>query len=243
MKFLVADDHPLVRRALSLTLRHIRADALLLEAATVAQALEQLATHPDIDLVLLDLGLPDADGVEALMRLRAARRDVPIAVVSGDETPATALRALGEGAAGYLPKSLPEDVLRAALGLILAGGTYVPPLVAGGAGKAARGGVSSAAATPTAMDRAPIDHDPRASGLTARGTRGSAMLTPRQRMVLELVIEGLSNREIADRLDLAEATIKVHMTAILRAYGVNNRAKAISAAQRERGARAGREMV
>ncbi|MFA7429848.1 MAG: response regulator transcription factor [Rhodospirillaceae bacterium] len=229
MKFLVADDHPLVRRALSLSLEHIRAGATLLEAASAAQALAHVAAHPDIDLVLLDLSMPDSEGFDVLRQIKALLPGVPVAVVSADESAETALRALSSGAAGYLPKSLPEDVLRAAISLILAGGMYVPSLVADAAGTgsaSARRPVAPAVTTPIYP----------AGGGNGRQAPGAAALTVRQREVLDLVIEGLSNKEIADRLTLAEATVKVHMTAILRAYGVNNRTKAISAAQRERNA-------
>ncbi len=221
MKFLVADDHPLVRRALSLSLEHIRADATVLEADSAVQVLAHVADHPDIDLILLDLSMPDSEGLDTLRQIRLRLPTVPVAVVSADESAETALRALASGASGYLPKSLPEDVLRAAISLILAGGMYVPALVADavGAGKAT-------ARPSSAPALAGAEHQ--------RQTRGAVALTGRQREVLDLVIEGLSNKEIADRLALAEATVKVHMTAILRAYGVNNRTKAISAAQRER---------
>lgn len=223
MKFLVADDHPLVRRALSLSLEHIRPDATMLEADSAAQARTHVVAHPDIDLVLLDLSMPDSEGLDGLRQIKALLPSAPIAVVSADESADTALRALAAGAAGYLPKSLPEDVLRAAISLILAGGMYVPSLLADAAG---------ASATPAPPRRLPAAVPAGPPG--GRGTPGAGALTQRQREVLDLVIEGLSNKEIAERLDLAEATVKVHMTAILRAYGVNNRTKAISAAQRER---------
>lgn len=222
MKFLVADDHPLVRRALSLSLEHIRPDATLLEAESAAQARTHAMAHPDIDLVLLDLSMPDSEGLDGLRQIKALLGSTPIAVVSADESADTALRALAAGAAGYLPKSLPEDVLRAAISLILAGGLYVPSLVADAAG---------ASPMPTPRRPAPA---PSVNAGGNRAAPGAGALTQRQREVLDLVIEGLSNKEIAERLDLAEATVKVHMTAILRAYGVNNRTKAISAAQRER---------
>ncbi|MGC2856519.1 response regulator [Novispirillum sp. DQ9] len=225
MKFLVADDHPLVRRALALSLEHIRPDATLLEAESAAQARAHAAGHPDIDLVLLDLSMPDSEGLDGLRQLKAMMPTTPVAVVSADESAETALRALASGAAGYLPKSLPEDVLRAAISLILAGGMYVPSLVADAAG------ASGPAPSPAPRRSTATPSTGSAGG---RGAPGLGALTQRQREVLDLVIEGLSNKEIAERLDLAEATVKVHMTAILRAYGVNNRTKAISAAQRER---------
>lgn len=222
MKFLIADDHPLVRRALILTLEGIRPGATFLEAASLDQTLECLHAHPDVDLVLLDLFMPGGNGLDTLHEVMKAATENPVAVVSADTSPDTAFQALAAGAAGYLPKSLPEDVLRAALGLILVGGIYVPPIVAQATG------VTQPHPAPT---RPGVNQ-------TRRPPTGEAILTPRQRQVLDLLIEGLSNKEIAERLNLAEATVKVHMTAILRAYGVNSRTKAIGAAQRDRSVRA-----
>jgi DNA-binding NarL/FixJ family response regulator len=114
--------------------------------------------------------------------------------------------------------------MRAALSLILAGGIYVPPMIA----EQALLGVPSPPYPYAQPSLATLPHAKQPLPLR------SSTLTPRQSEVLALVIEGLANKEIAERLSLAEATVKVHITAILRAYGVNNRTKAISAARRER---------
>lgn len=222
MKFLVADDHPLVRRALALTLEKVSPDVTLLQADSLQAALDVVGQHPDIDLVLMDLSMPDTTGLDGVKEMLAAAAPAPVAVVSAEESPDIALQVLALGGAGYLPKSLPEDVMRAALSLVLAGGTYVPPLV------------TSRAAAPAALPQlgGGVMRSPPPDA-AVRGTRGVSSLTPRQRDVLDLIIEGMSNKEIADRLQVAEATIKVHVTAILRAFGVNSRAKAISAARRE----------
>lgn len=211
MKFLIVDDHPLVRRALTSTIERVDTKADILEADGLLQALECIAAAPDIDLVLFDLHMPGNNGLEGLVRLREAAPKLTVAVISADESADMAFGSLRNGAAGYLPKSLPEDVMRAALGLILAGGVYVPPLI---------------------MDRDFSNDSQAPITASARPGNGAESLTPRQMEVLDLVLEGLSNREIANRLDLAEATVKVHMTAILRAYGVSNRAKVVGAARR-----------
>lgn len=226
MKFLIADDHPLVRRALSLTLERVSPGATVLEADTLSAALRSAEEHPDLDLFLIDLFMPGNNGLEGLTLARSAVSPVPVVVVSADESHQSALGALERGAAGYLPKSLPEDVMRAALALILAGGIYVPPMIAERALR--RAADSHAASNPSGQQGLEHGHGPSVS------TPGINALTPRQREVLNLVVEGLSNKEIAEQLTLAEATVKVHVTAILRAYGVNNRTKAISAARRER---------
>jgi DNA-binding NarL/FixJ family response regulator len=225
MKFLIADDHPLVRRALSLTLERVCPGSTVLDADTLESAFSIAAEHPDLDLFLMDLFMPGTGGLEGLKLAKNRLPFIPIAIVSADESSSSALGALELGAAGYLPKSLPEEIMRAALSLILAGGIYVPPMIAEQA-------LSSSAGTPYPY-ASPSSYisPPHAA---AKQPLRSATLTPRQSEVLDLVIEGLANKEIADRLSLAEATVKVHITAILRAYGVSNRTKAISAARRER---------
>jgi DNA-binding NarL/FixJ family response regulator len=225
MKFLIADDHPLVRRALSATLDRVSPGCTVLDSDTLDSAMELAEAHPDLDLFLMDLCMPGVGSINGLKRVKTVLGPVPIAIVSADESPASALGALELGASGYLPKSLPEDILRAALSLILAGGVYVPPMIA------EQALLGLPAASPQGF-MAPPAHD--AVSLSRGTTPRSHALTPRQREVLDLVIEGLSNKEIAERLVLAEATVKVHITAILRAYGVSNRTKAISAVQRER---------
>lgn len=221
MKLLIADDHPLVRRALSLTMERVGSVTRILEAESLPAALDLLRSHPDVELFLMDLSMPGISGLDGLEAALAAARGVPVAVVSADERAETAVGALGRGAVGYLPKSLPEDVMRAALSLILAGGIYVPPLVAADAFQRMLQREHGAA------------NQGRPGGAGNPAPAARAALTARQREVLELVIEGLSNKEIAEHLGLSEATVKVHITAILRVYGVNNRAKAISAARRE----------
>lgn len=216
MKFLIVDDHPLVRRALTSTIERVDTQAEVLEADSLLQALERIAETPDINLVLFDLHMPGSNGLDGLIRLRELASSLLVAVISADESAEMAFGALRHGAVGYLPKSLPEDIMRAAIGLILAGGVYVPPLVMD------HGGQTDTLPGPSA---------------TVRSASGADSLTPRQIEVLDLVLEGLSNREIAERLTLAEATVKVHMTAILRAYGVSNRAKVVGAARREMGSR------
>ncbi|AMW35344.1 response regulator transcription factor [Haematospirillum jordaniae] len=229
MKFLVADDHPLVRKALSITLEKVDCAASVLQAADMTELLGHLGAHPDIDLILMDLTMPGTSGLGSLEQAINHAAPSPVAVVSADERPETALGSLRAGAVGYLPKSLPEDVMRAALTLILSGGTYVPPLVL------------SAYRAPSFTEhgrRPPAgyskpDHGIFASTAPLMEQGRATTLTPRQAEVLELVIEGYSNREISEILCVAESTVKVHITAILKAYAVSSRAKAIHAARRE----------
>ncbi|NKD54454.1 MULTISPECIES: response regulator [unclassified Haematospirillum] len=231
MKFLVADDHPLVRKALSITLEKVDCTASVLQAADMTELLGHLGAHPDIDLILMDLTMPGTSGIGSLEQAINHAAPSPVAVVSADERPETALGSLRVGAVGYLPKSLPEDVMRAALTLILSGGTYIPPLVLS-AYRTTPSSSTEHGQRPFAGYSKP-DHGNFSSSTPLVEQGRATTLTPRQAEVLELVIEGYSNREISEILCVAESTVKVHITAILKAYAVSSRAKAIYAARRE----------
>jgi DNA-binding response OmpR family regulator len=127
MKILVVDDHALIRDALRGVLRELKSDAAILEAADSRQAMRLVAGTPDLDLVLLDLGLPDRDGFAVLAELRRQHPDIPIAVLSALNDRDNVLRALDLGALGFIPKSAQRQVMVSALNLIFAGGIYIPP--------------------------------------------------------------------------------------------------------------------
>lgn len=203
LRIVVADDHPLVRRGVTHAVSGLAPRAEVREAASLAEVLAAIAVKPEPDLVLLDLRMPGMEAPAALARVLDAAPAVPVVVLSADETAETALAALQEGVAGYLLKSMPEEIILSALRLVLSGGVYVPPVV--------------------------LQRDV----LRRPAGRVLPLLTERQRAIVPLMIEGLSNREIADRLGVAVATVKAHVTAVLKAYGVASRAKAVKAARAE----------
>jgi len=131
MKFLVVDDHSLIREAMRGVLRELCAEAVVLEVASAGQAAEAIAQHPDLALILLDLQLPDRDGVELLRELRESHPAVSVVMLSAFSDRDTVVRALDNGALGFIPKTDSREVLLGALRLILAGGTYIPPGVLG----------------------------------------------------------------------------------------------------------------
>jgi DNA-binding NarL/FixJ family response regulator len=202
MKILVVDDHVLIREALRGLLRELKPDASVFEAADAAQAMEQLGAEPDIALILLDLSLPDRDGLGLLAELRAGHPGISVVVLSGFADRANVMRALDQGALGFIPKSAGREVMTSALSLVFSGGVYIPPEIL-------------ASKSPTAKPHLP----PSDFGLTGR-----------QGDVLALMMQGKSNKAICRRLDLAEATVKNHVTAILKALGVSNRTEAVLAA-------------
>lgn len=204
MKLLIVDDHPILREGLAALLRQIGPDTAVLLAGGVAEGLTQVDSNADLDIVLLDLAMPDGGGMAAIREFGARRPTLPVIMVSSSEDPADVRRALAAGALGYVPKSANPQTLLAAVRLVLGGDVYVPPLLL--AEQRAAGGGNPAA-----------DHADR--------------FTPRQLDVLKLLAAGKSNKEIGSALGLSDKTVKAHVTAIFRAFDVVNRTQAASAAR------------
>ena len=219
MKILLVDDHSLFREGLRHVLNRLAADATILEVGSGNEALALVDLNPDLDLILLDLSLPDLGGLEILTRLHDRQPEIPVVVLSGSEHTGDIIAAIEAGARGYIPKSSSSHVLRAALTLVFAGAVYVPPVVlaAAGADAAAR----PAPKLPDLWRAGEAVSDPAALGLT-----------PRQQDVLKLIVEGKSNKLIARELGIEESTVKVHISPVLKALKVVNRVQAILAVSR-----------
>ncbi len=202
-RVLIADDHPLYRDALA-TLLGRAGDLSVGVAVGSLDAAVAAGQRERCDIALIDLGMPGMDGVSGIRAFREALPDLPVAIVSGTTDAAAIRSALAAGAIGYLPKTLEPATVVAALRLMLAGGTYLPPELL--------------AATVLPAD-----------GATEAGTAGNA-LTPREQEVLDHIIHGASNKEIARALGVAEVTVKLHMRRILQKLGVRNRAGAVAVA-------------
>jgi DNA-binding NarL/FixJ family response regulator len=209
MKILVVDDHVLIRDALRGVLKELKDDADVLEASDCRQAMALIAENAgDLGLILLDLGLPDRDGFSALAEVRERYPAISVVVLSGQHDRATVVKALELGALGFIPKSGLREVMLSALQLVFAGGVYIPPEI--------------------------LTHDSPATSPAAKppGERPSPAdlgLTGRQLDVLALMMQGKSNKAICRVLDLAEPTVKNHVTAILKALKVTNRTEAVIA--------------
>ena len=216
MKILVVDDHVLIREALRSVLKDVQRDAVILEASDSRQAMELVKEHGDLGLILLDLNLPDRDGFSVLADLRAAYPAISVVVLSGQQDRNSVVKALDLGALGYIPKSGQREVMLSALQLVFAGGIYIPPEI-----------LRAEAPAP------PMGAQPPSGGrpLVQPSELG---LTERQLDVLALMMQGKSNKAICRVLDLAEPTVKNHVTAILKALKVTNRTEAVIAV-RERG--------
>ena len=211
-KVLIADDHPLFRDALREVVSRLFAmrgwDLVCLEAAEQAEVFAIAEAEQDLDLILLDLFMPGATGLTELVALRNAVPAVPIIVISLLDDPATVRQAMACGAAGYIPKTSSKELIAAAVQTVLAGGVYVPRELL-------------------------LDLHSRAAASRNSEEEGGA-LTPRQLAVLSLLANGKSNKEIARELAISEMTVKAHVTAVMRKFGVTTRAQAIVVFKRDR---------
>lgn len=213
MKILVVDDHVLIREALRGVLRELKPEALVLEAPDTRQAMRLVEENPELDLVLLDLHLPDRDGFGVLSELRQRYPAISVVVLSGSSERGDMARALELGALGFIPKSAAREVMIGAFNLIFSGGIYVPPEML-------------ARTTPAPQAAATAAPDVAAPRVSA----AELGLTDRQMDVLALMMQGKSNKAICRALDLAEPTVKNHVTAILKALKASNRTEAVIAA-------------
>ncbi len=200
---IIADDHPLFRAALRMAVERVLPGARVIEADSFSALQAVVAREPDADLVLLDLRMPGVRGYASLVWLRAEHASVPVVMVSADEDAGTIHRALDFGAAGFIPKSAGLEVLTQALTSVLDGQLWTPPV---------------AAARPDNGD--------------AQLARRVSSLSPQQLRVLMHLAEGRLNKQIAYDLEVTEATIKAHVTAILRKLGLYGRTQAAVLAQR-----------
>lgn len=205
MKLLIVDDHGLVREGLKAILGQSDLQAQCLEAWDELSIWQCLQLHPDVNLVLLDIQLPGLSGMELLKRIVKEHPAMPIIMLSADHDSDTVSQALQLGASGFMPKNSLNQVLISAIRLVLAGGVYIPP----------------EALLKSAPKPAPLPTTKAALQLESLG------LTNRQLDVLRLLLKGLPNKRISRQIDLAEATVKIHIRGILRTLGVTNRTEAL----------------
>lgn len=198
---LIADDHPLFREALQRVAAEVFADHTFFEVDSCDKALAVI-DDDNLELIFLDLNMPGMDGFNGLMSLRNAVPSVPIVVVSATEDVSTVREAITYGASGFIPKSLSKDEMVAAVRRVLDGGVYTPPSAsASGARQAIR--------------------------LDAKLAESIAQLSHQQRIVLQMLVSGRPNKQIAYELNIVESTVKAHVSAILRKLKVHSRTQAV----------------
>jgi DNA-binding NarL/FixJ family response regulator len=202
---LISDDDEFFRIALATILTKTLGFSTVVQTSSLDEAVEQLSARSDISLALFDLAMPGMKSPASLRAVRDCFGSLRVAVVSGSKKRQDVLLALDAGVHGYVPKSLGVGELAKALELIIRGIIYVPPWIA---------------VLP------PLAQASKGSGSASVPQLDLTGLTPRQRGVLELLVEGKSNKAIARGLDLGEGTVKVHMAALFRSLGVSSRTAA-----------------
>jgi DNA-binding NarL/FixJ family response regulator len=200
---LIADDHPLFRGALREAVSGLFGNPDVAEAGTFEEVSELLERGGEVDLILLDLSMPGVRGFSGLMYLRAQHPSLPIVVVSANDDPTVIRRCMEFGAAGFIPKTLGIEAIRAAVARVLQGEVWTPP---------------------------DVDLSRQSDAETAALIARLSTLTPQQVRVLMMLSGGLLNKQIAYELGVSEATVKAHVSAILQKLGVESRTQAVIAA-------------
>ena len=206
LKVLLIDDHRLFVDGMRLVLDGFNENLMLFDADSLESALPIINEHPELDLILLDLGLPGLSDIEAVKLLRQKIPSTPLVVLSSNDDGEKVQQVLNLGAQGYIPKSTHSDLVINALRLVLSGGIYIPPEI-----------LSQVSNAPSLSPNSPIN-------------TADIPLTSRQCDVLQEMAHGNSNKEIAKILNMAEATVRVHIAAILKELNASNRTRAVNIA-------------
>ena len=202
VRFLIIDDHPLFREALHSAVRMAYPEVDTVEARSIAEALDFLSGARPFDLALLDLSMPDVHGFDGLLQLRTRYPRLPVVIVSGHEDAKIITEALSYGVAGFIPKSVRKSELANAIRSVMEGAIYVPET----------------------YEISPPDTD---SIDRADMVQRLSKLTPQQLRVLQMLRQGLLNKQIAYELQVGETTVKAHVSEILRKLNVYSRTQAV----------------
>jgi DNA-binding NarL/FixJ family response regulator len=209
-KILIADDHPLFREAISNVIHTSFPDCELLEIQNLEAALEITLERDDLDLILLDLNMPGMNGLKGLITLRNESPTIPVVIVSAEEDKQIILQAITFGAVGFITKSSSREQMTNALKQILSGNVYLPSDII--------------------RSNSPETRRPTRNNDHVIAAEILATLTRRQLLVLERMSKGESNKQIAYQLNIAETTVKAHVSAILSKLHVHNRIQAVLSA-------------
>lgn len=200
LRILIADDHPLVSDLLDAYIRRAFPEAEVVSVASLPAARAALADGPACTLALLDLEMPGMTGAAAIAALRADFPATPLAILSGTTDRREVRACLSAGAIGFVPKTLPGQAMVDAIRLMAGGASYVPIEL-----------LSQA------------DEEPET-------TEGGPVLTPREREVLELILQGTPNKLVAHQLRISEPTVKLHLRGLFRKFAVGNRTQLVAEA-------------
>lgn len=221
MRILIVDDQPLFREALGSLLEHFYPGAAVFEVGSVEEAVGVLCQYANFDLIMLDVFLPGGTGVAALALIKEKVQQTPVVIMSGADDAEIARKLIEHGARGYIAKSAGAGDVKNALHLILAGEIYISPSML----------AEAKSSLPSDSGNSPPPTMPDSDAMP-----GMAGLTPRQREVFRLMARGLPNKSIARELSCSDGTIKLHVSAILRALHARNRTEAVQMAARRQAA-------
>ena len=205
MKVLITDEQSLFRDGLSLRLKQINSDIEIIQSSNLAEMQKILAKEKDIDILILDIDMAELNAAEIISKIKTLSPNIKIITISSSEDIRNIKKILSFGVKGYIPKKLDSNILSGALKLILDGGTYIP--------------------------QALLDNQTNSESITATNIL-KKNLTNRQSQVLDLIAQGKSNKQIAYDMGVSEATVKLHINALLRSLKVNNRTQAVITAQK-----------
>jgi DNA-binding NarL/FixJ family response regulator len=200
-KIVIADDHPMFRNALKQSINNNYANEII-ECDSLESLRSELKNHNDADLLILDLNMPGADGFSSLVYVQKKYPQLPIIMISANDKLDVIRMAKTFGALGYISKSANIETIRHAIDQVLQGGTFFP-------------------------EELETNDVLNTQAELLQLTKGVADLTPQQYKVLLMLKQGLLNKQIAYDLNVSEATIKAHVTAIMRKLGANNRTQAV----------------
>ncbi len=207
MKILLADDHALFREGMRYVLQQLSDGVEVLEAGNFQDALKLAVQHPELELALLDLHMPGSDGPKSVSYFHRRYPHIPVVVISGEEASSNMEKVMNYGASGFVSKSSNVQTMLGALNLVLAGGVYVPPEI-----------LRHHAITTAGQDKRSLNTN-------------SYGLTSRQMEVLQHLCTGMSNKEIASTINLAEGTVKIHVAAVYQTLKVSSRLEALRVAE------------
>lgn len=199
-KFLIADDHPLFREAMVGALSPLFENINIVQSDSLDSTVQALQENDDFDLILLDLNMPGCNNFYGLIRVSQDFPDVPVAVVSASDSVEVVSKAMRLGAKGFIPKSTSTQTIADALKQIMLGNSWLPEGML-------------------------IDLEQESPEANIAKLVGE--LTPKQFQVLKLLQEGLLNKQIAFDLNITEATVKAHISAVFRKLEVHTRTQAV----------------
>ena len=206
MKVLITDEQSLFRDGLSLRLKQINQDIAILQSSNLVDMQKILSKEPDIDILIVDIDLAELNAAEIINKIKNLAPNTKIVAISSSEDTRNIKKILSCGVKGNIPKRSDSNILSGALKLILDGGTYIPPAM--------------------------LDNGIDYNGSSHISNPLKKNLTNRQSQVLDLIAQGKSNKQIAYDMGVSEATVKLHINALLRSLKVNNRTQAVITAQK-----------